>query len=59
MCITSHCDLDVTFDLGCARMYAAAIFETQFSHHKGIWITATDYYMYFYLILQSPLIVIL
>ena len=31
-------------------MCLPAIFETCFSYDKDIWITATDYYMYFYII---------
>ena len=31
-------------------MCSLAIFETYFSYDKDIWIAATDYYMYFYVI---------
>ena len=40
-------------------MCSAAIFETSFSYDKGIWITATDYYMHFYIIMLFPLTAIL
>ena len=33
-----------------AKVCSAAIIETHFSYEKDIWITLTDYYMYFYLI---------
>ena len=39
-----HC---VTFNLGSARVCSPAIFETC---DKDTWITATDYYVYFYII---------
>ena len=39
----------VTFNLGSAKVCLPAIFETY------IWIAASDYYMYFYLILLFPL----
>ena len=32
-----------------------AIFEICFSYTKDIWIAATDYYMYFYIIVLFPL----
>ena len=47
--------LGVTFDLGSVRMCPASISETYFSNHKDIWITATDYYMYFQIIVLYPL----
>ena len=40
--------------LGSANVCSAAIFET-FLYHKDIWIAATDYFMYFYLIVLFPL----
>ena len=41
-CAISQCDLGVTFYLGSARMFSAAIFETYFSYHKDVWITVGD-----------------
>ena len=35
-------------------MFSAAIFETDFSCDKNIWIAAPDYCMYFYLIVLFP-----
>ena len=49
----------VTFDLGSARMTSTATFKTYFSCHKATWIATTDYYMYLYLIVVSPLTAIL
>ena len=40
----------VKFSLGSAKVFSPAIFETYFSYDKDIWITATDYYLYFYII---------
>ena len=40
-------------------MCSPAMFETYFSHHKEIWIAATDYYMYFCLTVLFPLTAIL
>ena len=51
-----HC---VTFNFDSAKLCSPAIFETHFSYDKDIWITATDYYMYFYIIVLFPLTVIL
>ena len=48
-----------TFKFRSAKMYAPAILETCFSYDKDIWIAATDYYMYFYIIVQFPLTSIL
>ena len=45
----------VALDLGPARMFSTAIFETYFSYHKDSWITATDYNMYVYLSVLSML----
>ena len=42
----------VTFTKVCVP----AILETCFSYDKDIWIAATDYYMYFYIIVVFPLI---
>ena len=33
-----------------AKVCSPAIFEMSFSYDKAIWIAATDYYMYFYII---------
>ena len=49
----------VTFSFGSAKMCSAAIFETCSSYDKDIWIAATDYYMYFYMIVLFPLTAIL
>ena len=38
----------VTISFGSGKVCLPAIFETCFSHDKGIWIAATDYYMYVY-----------
>ena len=38
---------------------SAAIFETSFSYDKDIWITATDCYMHFYIIMLFLLTAIL
>ena len=46
----------VTFDLGSATMSSTATFETYFSYHKAIGIAATDYKIYFYLIMLYPII---
>ena len=43
--------LGVTLDLGSARMFPTATFETYFSSRKAIWIVTTDHYNY--LILPS------
>ena len=40
----------VTFYFGTAKVCSPAIFEMPFSYDKDTWITATDYYMYFYII---------
>ena len=49
----------VTFNFGSAKVCSPAIFETCFSYDKDIWIAATDYYMYFYIIVQFPLTAVL
>ena len=41
---------DVTFNFGSTKVCSPAIFETCFSYEKDIWIAATGYYMYFYII---------
>ena len=40
----------VSFNFGSAKVLSPAMFETCFSHDKDIWIAATYYYMYFYII---------
>ena len=45
----------VTVNLGSAKMFSPAIFETCFSCDKYIWIAATDSYMHFYIIVLFPL----
>ena len=52
-------NLGVTFNLGSAKVYSPAIFETNFSYHKDTSITVTDYYIHLYLILVFPLMIIL
>ena len=49
----------VTFNFGSAKVRSPAIFETCFSYNKDIWIAATYYCMYFYIIMLFPLIAIL
>ena len=49
----------VTFDLGVPECFSAAIFEIYLSYHKDTSIAATVDYMYFYLIVLSPLITVL
>ena len=49
----------VSFNLGSAKVYSPAIFETCFSYDKDMLIAATDYYMYLYTIIQCPLIAML
>ena len=49
----------VTFNCGSAKVFLPAIFETCFSDDKDIWIAATDYYVYFYIIVLFPLTAIL
>ena len=44
-----------TFNNDSAKVCSCAIFETCFTFTKDIWIAATDYYMYFYIILLFPL----
>ena len=39
--------------------FGIVILETHFSYDKDIWITATDYYMYIYIIVLFPLTSIL
>ena len=49
----------VTFIFGSAKVYSPAILETCFSYNKALWITATDNYMYVYIIVVFPLTSIL
>ena len=49
----------MTFNFGSAKVCSPAIFETCLSYDKHIWIAATDYYMYFYIIVLFPLTAIL
>ena len=49
----------VTFNFGSAKVCPPVIFEKRFSYDKDIWITATDYYMHFHIIVLFPLTAIL
>ena len=49
----------VTFSFSSAIMCSPTTFETCFSYDKDIWIAATDYYMYFYIIMLFLLTVTL
>ena len=49
----------VTCNFDSAKVCSPAMFGTSFSYDKDIWITATDYYMHFYIILLFPLTAIL
>ena len=42
----------ITFNFGSAKVCSPAIFETSFSYDKDVWITATDYYKHFYIIVS-------
>ena len=44
----------VTIKFSSAKVCSHAILETCFSYDKDIWIAATDYYMYFYIIILLP-----
>ena len=44
---------------GSSKVCSPAIFETCFSCDKEKWIAATDYYIYFYIIVLFPLTAIL
>ena len=50
VCVQHQNDLEMTFDPGSARMFSTAIFEIYFSYHKDMYTAATDYYMWFHLI---------
>ena len=49
------CDIGMAFDLDSAKLFANGTFQRYFSYQEAIWIVATDYYMYFYLIMLSPI----
>ena len=49
----------VTFSFGSAKVCSPAILETCLYYDKDIWIAATDYDMYFYIIVLFPLILFL
>ena len=49
----------VTFNFGSAKVCSPAIFETSFSCDKDIWITATDYYVHFNIIVLFVLTALL
>ena len=49
----------MTFNFGFGKVCSPAMFETCFSYDKDIWIAATDYYMYFYIIVLFSLTAIL
>ena len=40
----------IIFNLGSAKVCSPTIIETYFSDYKNIWITLTDYYISFFLI---------
>ena len=42
-----------------AKVCSPAVFVTCFSRENDVWIAATDYFMYFFIILPSPLTAIL
>ena len=48
-----------TFNFGSSKVCSPAIFEICFSYDKDIWIAATNYCMYFYIIVLFPLTAIL
>ena len=50
---------DVTFIFGSGKVYSPAVFHTCFSYDRVIWIAATDYYVYFYIIVLFSLTAIL
>ena len=49
----------VTFNFGSAKVCSPVIFYIYFPHDKDTWITATDYYMYVFIIVLFPLTAIL
>ena len=49
----------MTFNFGSATLCSPTIFETCFSNDKDLWIAATDYYMYFYIIVLFSLTAVL
>ena len=49
----------VNFSFSSGEVCSPAILETCFSYDKDVWIAATDYYMYYYIIVLFPLTSIL
>ena len=49
----------LTLTFGSAKVFSSAMFETCFSYDKEIWIGASDYYMYVYIIVLFSLTPIL
>ena len=49
----------VTFHLGFVKVCSPVIFETCFSHNKDIWIAATYFHMFCYIIVLFPLTAII
>ena len=49
----------VTFNIGSAKVCSPVILETSFSYDKDKWVSATDYYMHFYMIVLFSLTAIL
>ena len=49
----------VTINFGLAKVCLPAICEPCFSYDKGVWIAATDYYVYVYIIVLFLLTTIL
>ena len=47
----------VISSFGSSKVCSLAIFETCFSLNKDIWIAATDYYMYFYIIVLFSIVI--
>ena len=56
--MVSVCNIMV-FNLGSAKVSSLVIFEIYLSYDKDLWFAATEYYMYFYLIVLFPLASIL
>ena len=54
-----ECNNGLTCDLSFTRTFSIAIFESYFCYDKDMWITATDYYMYFHVNMLSSLTTIL
>ena len=49
----------MSFNFDSAKVCSPVTFETGFSYDKDIWIVATDYYIYVYIIVLFPLTPIL